>query len=316
MYIVDAVETDKLVTLAGKIISVRELTKKNNTNPKNHNNFFKFEIEDNTGIMPALYFPTINQYQKIASLQVPTEVIFEGNLTFDSYSNSLVLMIRNISLCTLPKDFKINRKKIKIPSKYKTIKPLSFVDTAQQELFTINQPDQTALYLLDKTFVIFDLETTGLNKVSDKIIEIGAVKIENGKIIQSFSSFINPQIPIPEQASKINGITDNDVKDAPLEEGVFADFLLFSQNAVLVGQNADYFDLPFLSSAAKKYNIYFDNPLLDTMKLAQKYLPNLKNYTLSTIAAHFNIQNEQAHRALTDAVTTAKVFMQLAKFLS
>jgi len=314
MYIVDAVEADKIVTLAGKIISKRELTKKNNKNPKNHDNFFKFELEDATGIMPALYFPTVNQYQKIASLDTGTEVIFEGSLSLDSYSNALVLMIRNIAFCALPSDFKVNRKKISVPSKYKTIQPAPYIDSAQQDIFFSNALDTKAPYLSNKTFVVFDLETTGLNKQSDKIIELGAVKIENGVITQSFSTFIDPGIPIPEQATKINNITNDHVKGAPLEEAVFTDFLLFTQDAILVGQNADYFDLPFLSTAAKKYDIYYDNPLLDTMKIAQSHL-KLKNYTLGTIASYFNIKNDAAHRALTDATTTAKIFMQLAKYL-
>lgn len=315
MYIIDAVEPDKIATIAGKIISIRELTKKNNANPRNHDNFFKFEIEDATGKIACLYFPTVNQYQKIASLQVATEVMFEGNLSLDSYSNTLVMMTRNISLCALAHDFKINRKKIKTPAIYKTIKPVSYIDTCQETLFFSNTKEEIAAYLFDKSFVVFDLETTGLNKMHDKIIEIGAVKIENGKITQSFSTLIDPQIHIPEQATKINGITNNDTHGKPLIDQVLLDFLLFTQNAVLVGQNAEYFDFPFLSAAAEKYNIYFDNPLLDTMKLAQKYL-KLRNYTLAAIANNFNIQNETAHRALSDAITTAKVFMQLAKFLS
>jgi len=315
MYITDATEPDKIVTIAGKIIAVRELTKKNNRNPKNHDNFFKFEIEDATGKMSCLYFPTINQYQKIASLQIATEVIFEGALSLDSYSNTLVLMARNISLCSLPQDFKINRKKIKTPAKYKTIKPIPFKDTVQGTLFLSNEADESASYLLDKTIVVFDLETTGLHKSSDKIIEIGAVKIENGKITQSFATLINPQSHIPESATIHNGITDEMVKDAPVIEQVLPDFLLFTQDAILLGHNSEHFDFPFISTVAEQYNIYFDNPRQDTMLLAQKYL-KLKNYKLATIAGHYNIQNETAHRGLSDAIATAKVFMQLAKFLS
>ena len=163
---------------------------------------------------------------------------------------------------------------------------------------------------LDQSFVIFDIETTGLSPLKDEIIEIGAVKVEKGLITSQYRSFINPGFSIPYRISNLTGITDEMVKDAPNIGEVLGKFLDFCGNSVLVAHNAK-FDTGFLKSAGKKVNIKIKNPILDTLALSRLALPNLKRHRLNNIVKHFGINLENHHRALDDAYATAEAFLKL-----
>ena len=328
-YIVDATSPEAAVVLAGKLVEIKEIERKKKEDGSQPRPFYRLTIEDPTGRMQCVYFPSEKSLPKIKNLCLGTatnsvgaaaaELVVEGELDNNPYSNALNLKIKNISLCSMPVDFKINRRKVSVPKSYKFIFPKPHTELEQASLFVnadmdINEDKacNVSKYLKGKEFVVFDLETTGLNYLSDSIIEIGAVKIRDGVITEIFSSFINPQIPIPERITKITGITDAHLKDALLAGDVLPDFLLFCQNATLVGHNADYFDYPFLSSVSARYDIYFDNKVLDTIVLAKQINLPLRRFTLGDLAAYYNVQNERAHRAVSDAVTTAKVFMAMA----
>jgi DNA polymerase III subunit alpha, Gram-positive type len=164
------------------------------------------------------------------------------------------------------------------------------------------------------SFVVFDVETTGLNPSSDRLIEIGAVKIQNFQIVDSFNTFVNPGIPIPPFITKLTSIHDDMVKDAPLPKEALASFLEFTQDSVLVAHNAN-FDMGFIRLGALREGLAFQNPLIDTVTLSRRLLPELKKHKLNIVAKHFGIALENHHRAVDDALATAKIFLKFLETL-
>lgn len=167
---------------------------------------------------------------------------------------------------------------------------------------------------LKDTYVIFDLETTGFAPSKDRIIEIGAVKLKDGNIIDKFSSFVNPKTPIPFKIEKLTGISDDMVINEPTIDIILPNFLEFCNDSVLVAHNAS-FDMSFIKNNADDLGIPIDNTVVDTVGLARLLLPNLKNYKLNNIAKHFNISLENHHRAVDDADATAKIFLKFIDML-
>jgi len=159
---------------------------------------------------------------------------------------------------------------------------------------------------LDDAFVVFDLETTGLSSERDAVTEIGAVKVVNGEIIDTFSTFVNPQIPIPAKITQLTGITDEMVKDAPVMEDVIDSFLSFCEGSVLVAHNAS-FDVGFIRHAARKFKKDFDFPFLDTLQLSRKMFPQLKSHRLNVVAEHLKVDLLNHHRAIDDSRATADI---------
>lgn len=169
---------------------------------------------------------------------------------------------------------------------------------------------------IDKTtFTVVDVETTGLSARNERIIEIALVRVENLKIVEKFSSLINPQRPIPSFISILTGITNSDVKNAPMFHQVFPKISEQLEDSVLCGHNLQ-FDLSFLRNEVQILGDDF-NPshTLCTLKLARKLFPNLKSRSLGPLAYHLNIKAKNSHRALGDAETTAKVLIKLIKQL-
>ena len=164
------------------------------------------------------------------------------------------------------------------------------------------------------TYVVFDIETTGFSASQDKIIEIGAVKVIDGVITEKFSSFVNPEIPIPFEIEKLTGIQDDMVLDAPKIEEVLPKFLEFCGQAVMVAHNAS-FDMSFIFQNARTQGIAFNPTILDTVAIARVLLPNLNRYKLDTVAKALNISLENHHRAVDDAGATAEIFASFVKML-
>lgn len=166
--------------------------------------------------------------------------------------------------------------------------------------------DQT----IKSSYVVFDIETTGLSKVKNNITEIGAVKVENGKITDTWSSFVNPKEPIPKKIVELTSITDDMVKDAPVIEDILGDFLEFCKGCVLVAHNAK-FDVGFIEENAKRCGIPFDFCYLDTLTLGRCLYPELANHKLNNLAKHLNVSLENHHRAVDDAKATADIFVKM-----
>ena len=162
----------------------------------------------------------------------------------------------------------------------------------------------------DDTYVVFDLETTGFSSEHDRIIEIGAVKYKNRRCVDSFSCFVNPEIPIPFRIEKLTGINDSMVIDAQTIEEVLPKFIEFCEGAVLVAHNAD-FDSGFIKAKAKQVmGIDKEYTVVDTVALARVLLPQLNRYKLDTVAKAVGVSLENHHRAVDDADCCAGIFLK------
>ena len=169
---------------------------------------------------------------------------------------------------------------------------------------------------LEDEFVVFDIETTGLSKERDKITEIGAVKIKNGKITDSFSTFVNPMEPISYEITKLTGITDEMVKDAPNINEVLPKFFDFFADSILVAHNAN-FDVGFIRKAASNAGLkHIKNTVIDTVELAKSLLPELSRYKLNFVCEAMDVQLKGHHRAVNDAQATAEVFVKFIEMLT
>ena len=164
------------------------------------------------------------------------------------------------------------------------------------------------------TYVVFDIETTGFSNIEDRIIEIGAVKVEQGQIVDSYSTFVNPGVPIPFEITNLTSITDEMVMDAPKIDEVLPEFLHFIGDAVLVAHNAG-FDVGFIEQNCKKLGIPHKYTYLDTVALARVLLPTLSKYKLNVVAKALNISLENHHRAVDDAGATAEIFVKFVEML-
>ena len=160
---------------------------------------------------------------------------------------------------------------------------------------------------INTTYCVLDLETTGFSFRTEKITEVGIMKIKNGEILDKFSCFVNPEKPIPERVIEVTNITDDMVKDAETIDKVMPKILEFVGDSVLVAHNAD-FDIGFLKYNAKQLGLTLDNTYIDTLRLSKDLFPDFKKYKLGLIAEKLGIKVEVAHRALDDVDTTVKVF--------
>ena len=168
---------------------------------------------------------------------------------------------------------------------------------------------------LQDTYVVFDIETTGFSPLVNKIIEIGAVKVEKGNITERFSTFVNPEVPIPFHIENLTGIKDDMVITAPVIAEVMPEFLAFCDGAVMVAHNAD-FDMSFIKYNCDRLSIPYDFTIADTVAMARMLLPNLNRFKLDTVARALNISLEDHHRAVDDAACTAEIFEKFVKMLA
>jgi len=168
--------------------------------------------------------------------------------------------------------------------------------------------------LKDDVFVVFDIETTGFSKVNDRIIEIGAVKVAGGEIIDRFSTFVNPGMPIPDHITELTSITDEMVADAPFIKDVIDEFFEFCGDSVLVAHNAS-FDIGFILQNAQRLGIEKEFTYIDTVGLSRILLPDLSRYRLNNVAKALGVSLENHHRAVDDAEATAEIFLKLTGML-
>ncbi len=167
---------------------------------------------------------------------------------------------------------------------------------------------------LSGSYVVFDIETTGFSPEKNHIIEIGAVKVVEGAITEKFSTFVNPDVPIPFNIEQLTGINDNMVLAAPKIDAALPRFLAFCQDCALVAHNAS-FDVGFIAHEARKQGMEFAPTVLDTVAMARHLLPNLNRFKLDTVAKALNISLENHHRAVDDAGATAEIFVKFVKML-
>lgn len=171
------------------------------------------------------------------------------------------------------------------------------------------------IYSFDDEYVIFDIETTGLSNIYDRITEIGAIKIKEKKIIDSFSSLVNPQMSIPNKITELTGITNEMVKDSPAIKDILPEFLKFIGDSPLVAHNAS-FDIGFIRQNAKKLGYSIENTAVDTLMLSRILLKHLKRHRLNIVAKDLNVSLENHHRAVDDAMATTEIFIKLVDIMN
>ena len=338
-YIRDSANIDQVVTVCGY---VRDL-KKSYTKPKvapeqnaedvyeyfkkevplherkeaKQRAIYKFNIEDFTGSIACNFIVGLDHVPLLDKLDNGKTIIITGEVKDDNFAKDIIIKPSKISLCKLPDvweeqiDYKTEK------SYYEFVEPEDLVYTDQVGLFSMTEERNIPKFLQQNDIVVFDLETTGLNAYAgDKMIEIGAVKIVNGAIVQKFQSYIDPEMKIPEESIKIHHISQDKVIGKPKAHQVLQDFYKFTRGCILAGYNVG-FDLSFLIKQGKESRYNFDNPQFDIYKdLAEKYIKSgVKNYKLGTIAKHLNIPLDNAHSALYDTIATAEILIKLAHYI-
>lgn len=164
-----------------------------------------------------------------------------------------------------------------------------------------------------KSYIAFDVETTGLDPQANEIIEIGALKVRDGRVAERFMEFIHPQERISDTIINLTGITNEMVADARPSSDVISDFLDFCEDDVLIGHNVG-FDYSFMKTGASRCGLSFEKNGIDTLKIAQNALAFLPSKSLSDLCEYYQIENKAAHRAYHDALATAKLYQTLAHF--
>jgi len=292
------------VTICGRVLSIDVVVYRKNDKD---NKFYKLSIEDFTAKIGVLYFPFHKNPQSLGMLKRDDEIAIFGTIGPDKTNPQTPVMIaKYVARAKLPKEFLVNRRIRTVDTAYRTIKPKPFIEKAQNSIFDAVIKKDVCRELQEGTFVVFDIETTGLDPKLEKIVEIGAVKIKNGIFTETFSSLINPQRPIPPEATAVHGITNEDVKEKPTIDLVLPDFYKFVKDSTLVAHNLP-FDIGFLELIGEKMGIYFDNEKLDTLTLARKTLAHLKKFNLPYLTKLFSITHESKHRAVDDAVAAAQL---------
>ena len=308
------VEKESLI-LAGMISNIikKPFKSKHSKDPNELSYYYTFDIKDETGTISGIHFSNKSNQSKLDALAENMQVLLMGDLRKNNYGK-LTYYIKAISHCMIKKDVieqaKIESKKesFALSDEYQHIFPNKFIDTHQENLFVIKK--YTPL-ITENTIVVFDVETTGLEPEFAEIIEIGACKVVNGEIVETFQTLIKPTKEIPSLITEITGIDNEMVVDAPSITAAMTDFILFAKSSVLSGYNVG-FDMRFIQKAAANMGYHFDNKVEDAMAYARAKL-TLGNYTLKNVAKSLNVSLKEAHRALNDAIATARVLVELNK---
>ncbi|MBE7074456.1 MAG: hypothetical protein E7376_00525 [Clostridiales bacterium] len=270
---------------------------------------YKFKLSDADGSVSCIHFCSKTSQKHFVLVEEGKQILCLGDY-IKRLNGEMQYNIKAISLCSPCADEPVLAKESGLEeiATYKYVKPLPYTKMVQDNLFAVKKdyPD----WIMNNTFVVFDVETTGLKPDRNDITEIGAVKIVNGEIVETFQSLCKPNYIISEQITKLTGITNEMVANEHAPEEIIEDFLLFAGNSIMVGYNVD-FDYQFIQYAAKKIERNFNNEFRDCMGDAKSKL-FLPNYKLGTVVNHLGINLNNAHRALFDATATAEAFLHLS----
>ena len=316
VYMADSAKVEGTFAVCGTIsyIEEKEYVKHNEkTGEDVQKSRFSVTVTDGTSSIRTTYFPKKATVDKIRELKTGDKIVIVG--ANEEYNGNQSFKAAKIHYGAPPEGFVPESRKGKpVPKYYHTVFPEPYVDYTQAGLFDVlDKPDD----LKNHTFVVFDLETTGLNNQPamgkmDKIIEIGAVKIVGGEMVEKFSSFVACDERLSPEIIELTGIKDADLIGAPTIDKVIADFFKFADGAYLVGHNV-VFDYRFVHYYGEQNGYMFDHKQLDTLTLAQELLRGLlPKYTLNTVADYFGFTFNH-HRAFDDACVTAKIFIEFIK---
>lgn len=315
-YICDVMEKNRAtdeIWICGKV----ERPQRRQMDPTKFRNrevdLYTFYLNDTTQTVKCKYFGYITNKKEVNWIDVfveGKEICVGGKYTYDErFEKGFVFNVTQVCTCNIDTsevDVKSNFNIDK--GRYQYIMPQKYKSELQAGLFESSIEQNEAL--MNNDYVVFDLETTGKYTDTAEIVEIGAIKIHKGQFIESFSTLVKPEHPIPREATAVNNITNEMVEDAPTLDKVIPDFYRFCKGTVLVGHNSAQYDIPVLNKQSYRIKYDFDNRNMDTMLMAQSKLP-IKKVALSNVAEYFNITIQNAHRSMGDVEATAKVFIKL-----
>lgn len=306
-FIADNKEPKNDVILAGKIseMNKKTFTRKKGARAGEEGKYYTFTLNDDKKIECIYFCPKSNE-RRMDVLVDDMTVVCVGDIKL-GLGGKLTYYIKRLALAHViqeSKEIKVDssvRKPVVIPEDYIEIKQADFLTGV------VEYND----FIMENNFVVYDLETTGLDTANDRLIELGAVKIEDGEVTKKFSTFVNPEMHIPDEASRINNITDDMVADAPKILDVMLDFKEFTKGCIICGYNNINFDDKFITRIGKELNIPFDNRKEDVFILVRQAGVRARNYKLTTVVEALGLTLENAHRAYNDAYATAQVLLKI-----
>jgi len=302
------------VEIVGNLKFLNERSFESKRKDKNGENlirtYYSFTIAGITGKMNCVLFPNKTDMLKASELQEDRVVIAHGDV--EEFNGRRNFKVKSLAYCEIVQEDEIEEiveYKNEPFDDYICVKPEPYIEMFQDNLFA--KQDEIGKYLIDNDVVVFDIETTGLEASRCEIIEIGAVKIHNGRISETFETLIKPKTTIPEEITELTGITDDMVVNAPSLQQVMPDFYKFCYGTTIMAYNID-FDYKFINTYGKKLGYLFDMKQIDAMFLARSFVPGLKNFKLSSVCKKLGVSLENAHRAVHDALATAEVVIKLS----
>ena len=305
LYIADLVQEALGVTVCGTVSYIEERA------TKAGKPYFSITLSDGTGQLRASYFSKQATVDKVRAVAVGDGVCLTGDN--ELYNGSLSFRAKKLDRGTPPADFVPDARPSRpVPAQYRAVFPAPASDPVQATLFGGAPLPQA---FCKREFVVFDLETTGLNTTPamgamDRIIEVGAVKVRGGKICEKFSTFVACPVRLSDEIVKLTGITDDMLLGAPGIGDVIADFYKFTAGCALVAHNIA-FDFKFIHYYGEQEGFSFDQPQYDTVAMSQRIL-HLTHNKLNNVADFFGFTFNH-HRAFDDAFVTAKIFIELVR---
>ncbi len=266
--------------------------------------YYKFNLIDRKGRMECIYFCPKKNERDMDALEENMFLLLHGDVRL-GLNGKLTLYVDKLALASETEQ----KEEIQAPTEAREIEIERLGALEQDSMF--GAVEKYNHKIMDNNIVVFDVETTGLNPETDQIIELGAVKIEKGNIVEKFSTFVKPTIEIPYEVTELTHITNEMVEDAPDIEDVIRQFYDFSKDCVLCGHNIINFDIKFIRRFGSLQNLNFDNNIIDTMNEARVSRLKISRFNLGTVTKALGIELKGAHRAWNDAFATAQVLLKL-----
>ena len=297
------------VIVAGYIkkIERKEFIRKTGKHAGEPKAYYNFQIADGKGKIDCIYFSPKKNEKDMDALEEYMYVLLHGDVKLNQL-NKLCLYVDKIALAT-----EVAKEEEEKKEEFKHEGPVVEVEklTALEQDTMFEPVDKYNKKIMGHTIVVFDIETTGLDPATDQIIELGAVKIENGNIVEKFSTFVKPTKKLGYDIVNLTGITDEMLEDAPPIDLVIKDFYEFSKGCILCGHNIIGFDIKFIRREGENVGLSFDNEIIDTLNEARMSKLKISRFNLGTVVKALGLTLEGAHRAWNDAFATAQVLLKL-----
>lgn len=299
------------VIVAGYIkkIERKEFIAKSGRNMGKERTYFNFTVSDGRGKLDCIHFCSKVNVQVMDALEECMFVLLQGDVKLNKMGK-LNMEVKKIALATEVVKMEVPTtldEEIKPSGPVVEIEKLTSLE--QDSMFELGNKYNSKI--MNRTIVVFDVETTGLDTEKDEIIELGAVKIENGNIMEKFSTFVKPTKRIPFEVEQLTGISQDMVENAPPIQLVIQEFYEFTRGCTLSGHNLIKFDIKFIKREGLAMGLEFDNPVIDTMNEVLASKLKLTRINLGAVTKALGISLEGAHRAWNDAFATAQVLLKL-----